>query len=102
MKSIFVEKDELLRAQGNMVLYYLLCKSAIHAGATAQISRGRLYAFRDEVRDNRLKAEDNYAEASFELLEFDRLSQQGTNDSSNVRERLGVITRFMDLPAVVI
>jgi len=102
MTGLFVEKDELLRSQGNMVLYYLLCKSAIRAGATAQLSRGRLYAFRDEVRDNRVRAEDNYADASFELLEFDRLSQQGTNDSSNIRERLSVIARFMNVPPIAI
>lgn len=102
MKSIFLEKDELLRAQGNMVLYYLLCKSAIHANETGKISRARLYEFRDLVRDNRLRAEENYAEASFELLEFDRLSQQGTNDSSNIRERLGVISRFMQVTPVPI
>jgi hypothetical protein len=102
MKSIFMEKDELLRAQGNMVLYYLLCKSAIQAGVTHQISRRGLYDFRDQVRVNRHRAEDNYAEASFELLEFDRLSQQGTNDSSNVRERLGVITKYLNLPPVII
>ncbi|MBK8320665.1 MAG: DUF262 domain-containing protein [Betaproteobacteria bacterium] len=102
MTALFVEKDELLRAQGNMVLYYLLCKSAIQADATAQISRERLYAFRDQVRDNRIRAEENYADASFELLEFDRLSQQGTNDSSNIRERLSVIARFMNVPPMAI
>lgn len=102
MTAIFVERDELLRAQGNMVLYYLLCKSAIYANLTANISRERLYAFRDQVRDNRVRAEDNYAEASFELLEFDRLSQQGTNDSSNIRERLGVIAKFINIPALAI
>jgi len=102
MASLFVEKDELLRAQGNMVLYYLLSKSAVQNGATAQLSRERLYAFRDQVRDNRIRAEENYADASFELLEFDRLSQQGTNDSSNIRERLSVISRFMDVPPIAI
>jgi hypothetical protein len=102
MNAIFVEKDELLRSQGNMVLYYLLCKSAIQVDAIAQISRQRLFEFRDQVRDNRVRAENNYADASFELLEFDRLSQQGTNDSSNVRERLSVIARFMGVPPIVI
>jgi hypothetical protein len=102
MNALFVEKDELLRAQGNMVLYYLLCKSAVQAGDTGKMSRERLYAFRDQVRDNRIRAEENYADASFELLEFDRLSQQGTNDSSNIRERLGVIARFVDVPAIAI
>lgn len=102
MAAIFIEKDELLRAQGNMVLYYLLCKSAIQTGTAAQINRERLYAFRDQVRDNRIRAEENYADASFELLEFDRLSQQGTNDSSNIRERLNVIAQFLNVPPTTI
>lgn len=102
MASLFVERDELLRAQGNMVLYYLLCKSAIENGFNENLSRERLYAFRDQVRDNRIRAEENYADASFELLEFDRLSQQGTNDSSNIRERLSVISRFINVLPIVI
>lgn len=102
MCKLFVEKDELLRAQGNMVLYYLLCKSAMHADVKTNVSRESLYAFRDKVRDNRLQAEDNYADASFELLEFDRLTQQGTNDSSNIRERLGVIAKYLNVPAMAI
>jgi Protein of unknown function DUF262 len=102
MEGIFIERDELLRGQGNMVLYYLLCKSAISSNEHARISRAKLYEFRDQVRANRIMAEENYAEASFELLEFDRLSQQGTNDSSNIRERLGVIARFMSVPPLPI
>ncbi|UZE05020.1 DUF262 domain-containing protein [Pseudomonas corrugata] len=102
MCSIFLEKDELLRAQGNMVLYYLLSSSAIQEGSMRSVSRESLYSFRDRVRENRLRAEDNYAEASFELLEFDRLSQQGTNDSSNIRERLGVISKFMGVNPISI
>ena len=84
------------------VLYYLLCKSAVENDVAALLSRERLYAFRDQVRDNRNRAEENYADASFELLEFDRLSQQGTNDSSNIRERLSVISRFMNIPLISI
>ncbi|EJZ59562.1 hypothetical protein I1A_003914 [Pseudomonas fluorescens R124] len=102
MSSIFLEKDELLRAQGNMVLYYLLSSSAIQEGSISSVSRESLYSFRDRVRENRLRAEDNYAEASFELLEFDRLSQQGTNDSSNIRERLGVISRSVGVRPITI
>ena len=98
MASIFVERDELLRAQGNMVVYYLLCKSALEEGKASAITRQQLFAFRDLVRDNRIRAEEeNYAEAKFELLEFDRLSQQGTNDASNIRERLRVLTDFFKL-----
>lgn len=102
MNTIFTEKDELLRAQGNMVLYYLLIKSAVAAKLTDAISRESLYKFRDLVRNNRVRAEDDYAEASFELLEFDRLTQQGTNDSSNIRERLRVIAEFMKVKPLTI
>jgi hypothetical protein len=102
MGQVFLERDELLRGQGNMVLYYLLCKSAMESNTCANISRAKLFEFRDHVRENRLMAENNYAEASFELLEFDRLSQQGTNDSSNIRERLGVIAHFFSVPPLAI
>lgn len=102
MVSIFVEKDELLRAQGNMVLYYLLFKSSLIADTKQNVTRSRLFDFRDKVRDNRIKAEENYADASFELLEFDRLSQQGTNDASNIRERLSVIAKYLEVPAMMI
>lgn len=103
MTSLFVDRDELLRAQGNMVLYYLLGKSAIQSDATATLlSRERLYTFWDKVRDNRIRAEENYADASFELLEFDRLSQQGTNDSSNIRERLSVLSQFLGIPSITV
>ena len=36
--------------------------------------------------------------ASFELLEYDRLTQQGTNDASNIKERLRILADFMNLP----
>jgi hypothetical protein len=102
MISLFLEKDELLRAQGNMVLYYLLCKSAIHWKLTEKISREQLFAFKDIVQENRVKAEDNYAEASFELLEYDRMTQQGTNDASNIRERLRIIANFLGIPLILV
>lgn len=94
MSGLFVERDELLRAQGNMVVYYLLCKSALESGNAGVLTRQRLFEFRESVRENRLRAEANYAEAKFELLEYDRLTQQGTNDASNIRERLRIIAQF--------
>ncbi len=57
----------------------------------------RVFEFREQVQNNRVQAEENYAEASFELLEFDRLSQQGTNDASNIRERLRILGNFFGI-----
>lgn len=99
MSGLFVERDELLRAQGNMVVYYLLCKSALQSGNAGSLTRQGLFEFRDLVRLNRVQAEANYAEAKFELLEYDRLTQQGTNDASNIRERLRIIAQFFGVPA---
>ena len=98
MSRIFLQNDELLKSQGNMVLYYLLFKCAIESNLTANITREKLFEFRNAVQQNRNDAELNFADASFELLEFDRLSQQGTNDSSNIKERLGIITSFLGIP----
>lgn len=97
MASIFVERDELLRAQGNMVVYYLLCREALQHAQPLLITRRRLFEFREQVQNNRIQAEENYADASFELLEFDRLSQQGTNDASNIRERLRILGNFFGI-----
>lgn len=100
MNGLFVERDELLRAQGNMVVYYLLCKSALNSGMTAAVTRQRLFEFREFVKENRRLAEINYADARFDLLEYDRLTQQGTNDASNIRERLRIICEFFGIPPV--
>ncbi len=97
MSKVFSESDELLRAQGNMVLYYLLFRNAMQSSEIDKVSRRKLLQFRDELTTNRKIAENDYANSKFELLEFDRLSQQGTNDASNIRERLRVLSEFIGL-----
>ncbi|RCH54421.1 DUF262 domain-containing protein [Mucilaginibacter hurinus] len=90
MDQCFTFNDSLLRAQGNIVVYYLLFKWAEDNNTT--ITRSRLFAFTELVKTNRELAETNYESADFDLLEYDRLTQQGTNDASNIRERLRVLT----------
>ena len=41
-------------------------------------------------------AEIDLEKAEFELLEFDRLSQQGTNDASSIRERRRIMLEYID------
>lgn len=97
MAEIFVENDELLQSQGNMVVYYLIFRSAIMNHEVHKISRRKLLDFRESLKANRIKAVEEYAESTFELLEYDRLSQQGTNDSSNIKERYGILARTLGL-----
>lgn len=102
MSNVFTDSDELLRAQGNMVLYYLLFRKAIQLEEVGKITRRKLLDFREKLTSNRLNAESDYANSSFELLEFDRLSQQGTNDASNLRERFRILAEEIGLSEIEI
>lgn len=97
MENLFSNSDELLRAQGNMVLYFLIFRQAIQLKEVNKISRRKLIDFREELITNRKKAEEHYTESTFEFLEYDRLSQQGTNDASNLRERFRTLANYLGL-----
>jgi hypothetical protein len=58
-----------------------------------KITRQKLLSFRQRLADNREEAVNNYPEASFDLLEFDRLNQQGTNDASSIKERYRILSQ---------
>ncbi|WP_367376555.1 DUF262 domain-containing protein [Hafnia alvei] len=95
MVDVFADNDDLLQAQGNMVLYYLLFRNAITHNEESKITRAKFFEFRDKLKKNREKAEaeDDYGDSSYELLEYDRLTQQGTNDSSNIKERFSILAK---------
>lgn len=97
MCNMFVEKDSLLSTQSAPTIYYLLFRSALIQGRLSSISRIDLANFRQKVASNREIAEEDLKKADFELLEFDRMSQQGTNDASSIRERLRIISNYFDI-----
>lgn len=97
MAEKFTESDPLLRAQGNMVIYYMLFRGARENGEMQKFSRENILRFREKLRENRELAETDFVKADFELLEYDRLSQQGTNDASNIRERYEVLAKSLGL-----
>ena len=97
MCEVFTNGDELLRAQGNMTIYFLLFKFALARGLESNITRRKLIDFNDKLKANRLAASEDYENSTFELLEYDRLTQQGTNDSSNIKERLSILMSELSL-----
>lgn len=99
MEAEFTDADELLLAQGILVVYYLIFRSAIAHGEDARLTRRRLLDFRQSLADNREAAIKNYEGASFDLLEFDRLNQQGTNDASGIKERVRILSEFLGVTA---
>jgi hypothetical protein len=97
MHKLFINKDPLLKAQGTFPVYFLLVRDYIQEKKIARFSRDLLIKFREKLEKNRKKAEKNIASAEFELLEFDRLSQQGTNDASSIVTRLEILKTHLPL-----
>ncbi|MFA6971110.1 MAG: DUF262 domain-containing protein [Gallionella sp.] len=97
MEQIFSDKDELLQAQGIMIVYYLVFRAAISVNEINKITRRKLLDFKERLKANRIQAAADYAESSFELLEYDRMSQQGTNDASNIKERFSILANELGL-----
>jgi hypothetical protein len=93
MTKVFTSKDTLLAAQAAVPVYYLLFREALAQEKIDKITRQKLLKFNEKRQANRTLAEADITKANFELLEFDRMSQQGTNDASSIRERLRIITK---------
>lgn len=64
-------------------------------GKADKFSRTKLEHFNERRVSNRLRAEKDITKANFELLEYDRLSQQGTNDASSLRERWRILENWL-------
>lgn len=100
MSQEFASKDQLLMAQGSLVIYYLAFKFALESGELAKITRRNLLDFQEKLASNRTSAVLDYPDASFDLLEYDRLSQQGTNDASSIKERYSILARELGLSRI--
>lgn len=95
MNQVFSEKDFLLRSQASITLYFMLFKEAIENKRLDRISRKGIIDFYATLAENRKVAERDITEANYEYLEFERMSQQGTNDASSIRERTRIIGSYL-------
>lgn len=97
MRNVFSSKDALLTSQSVIPIYYILFKEAVQGNSTNKITRQKLIKFNDDRTKNRTIAEKDITKANFDYLEYDRLSQQGTNDASSIRERLRIIREYLQV-----
>jgi hypothetical protein len=97
LNGIFEPSDQLLRTQASIPVYYILALAAKRQGSLANITHERLVEFRDKVDSNRLLASTDMAHADYDLLEYDRMTVQGTNDAGSIKERVRIICTFMDV-----
>ncbi|NQU56029.1 MAG: DUF262 domain-containing protein [Rhodospirillales bacterium] len=94
MGKVFIDKDPLLMAQAAIPIYFLLFQAAIEKGALDKLSRDVFLSFNERRQKNRTIASKDITKAKFELLEYDRLSLQGTNDASSIKERLSILREY--------
>ena len=93
--KIFVDRDNLLRAHGTTVVYFQVLKEALKIGWAEKITRDKLAQFDELRRKNRLAAQEDIAKADYDLLEFDRMNLQGTNDRTSIEFRTRTLANFL-------
>ena len=95
LDAIFEPKDDLLQSQATIPVLYLLISQAAAQGDQHKVSRARVGEFYEQVARNRFAAEQDITQAVFEFLEFDRMTQQGTNDAASIRERVRIMGDYL-------
>jgi hypothetical protein len=94
MTKVFVNDDILLLAQSAVPIYFLLFREAVRGKKLTKLSRAKFSQFQELRQKNREIAATDITKAQFEFLEYDRLSQQGTNDASSIKERLSILRNY--------
>lgn len=97
MTNIFSKEDPLLKAQSPITVYYLLFKDAQEQNRLGLISRAKLISFQEEMERNQKQAAEDITKANFDYLEYDRMSQQGTNDAASIKERVRILKAYVGL-----
>ncbi|TBO44532.1 DUF262 domain-containing protein [Pedobacter kyonggii] len=95
MSEIFADSDPLLRSQGIIPIYYLIFREIYISKKLRPVNRNSFLVFRDHVRKNKELAEKDIRLANYDLIDFDRMSVQGTNDAGSIKERLRIMTEFL-------
>ncbi len=98
LNTIFSTQDELLRTQSSIPIYYLCAQSAQENAVNAgKFTREKIVEFNLKLQENRKNAEQDLGLADYRLLEYERMSQQGTNDASSIRERASILCEFIEI-----
>lgn len=97
LDALFMDSDPLLRSQAAVTVYYLALRTASSAKKEDKFTRDKLDQFHIALAKNRDLAANDIASANFDYLEYDRMSQQGTNDAPSIRERTRILCEYMGI-----
>ncbi|MGR4874397.1 DUF262 domain-containing protein [Pseudoxanthomonas sp. LARHCG66] len=92
INPIFRASDPLLASQSFMVPLFLVFRGYQES---LDISREDFENFKESLRKNRVVAELSISDASIDLLGYDRMSQQGTNDASSIVFRVDTLRSYL-------
>jgi len=93
--GIFTDKDKLLLRSQRIVIYYLLARELKCVGLFSALTRKKLELFDRLVSENKEIAERDISKANYDLLEYNKLSIQGTNDASSIKERVRILQEYV-------
>ncbi|MFW0694043.1 DUF262 domain-containing protein [Aliarcobacter butzleri] len=94
MNNTFIAKDNLLKRQGDMVIYYLLFKIALDNEQSTLITREKIDNFQKEIFSKSGLDEDVN---NLDYVTYYNYSQQGTNGFSNIKIRLRIMMNFIGI-----
>jgi hypothetical protein len=93
--TVFLKNDRLLKKQAMLTIYFMVFKKAIEEEWIHIVKRKYLLDFEETRKKNTKSATENIAEADYELLQFDRMTVQGTNDGVSIKFRTNVLYKFL-------
>ncbi|MFN7180012.1 DUF262 domain-containing protein [Hyphomonas sp.] len=96
LNRVFVDKDELLKSSGMVVVYYVLFSMLMRDGVADKASRRALVEFEERRAENRGRFEREEREIDFSLIEYDELAQS-SNDASAIALRYRVLRDHLGL-----
>ena len=95
MNEIFTAKDKLLRSQAIIPIYYLVIRDLGESNNLTALNRKKLVSFNELVISNKNVAVEDIGKADYDLLEYNKLSIQGTNDASSIKERVKILKEYI-------
>ena len=97
LNYIFSDNDKLLKRQGDIPIYYLLVKDAKNQNKISNINRQKIVEFQDKVENVAKLSFENIKEEDYVYYDYFSNTQQGTNNSSNIRARIQILEDFFDI-----
>ena len=72
-------------------------KRAIEVNQLSKVTRRGIIDFYNALTENRIISASDITNSNYEYLEFERMSQQGTNDAYSIRERTRIFSEYLGI-----